>query len=221
MPLRAHWSEHCEHFSGGLTSAALGSVVLAEVWTALVPDSGSHAVVERTPRLIHREDPELYKLGLQVHGTSVIEPDGRQARLQPGDLAIYNTSRPYRIWCISDFRMTVAMFPRTLVRLPERRVRDLTAVYLSGTSGFASRIGPLISGLGAELNATSPVTATHLGDAIVDVVTATFAQRMCPPEPESQMTHRELVAQVTGFVDRNLDRPELSTKISTPTKPGT
>jgi hypothetical protein len=66
-------------FRGGVTSTALGSVVLAEV-------TADEAVVERTPRLIRQDDPELYMFGLQVSGTSVIEQDSRQAHLRPGDL---------------------------------------------------------------------------------------------------------------------------------------
>ena len=65
---------------------------------------------------------QFFKFGLQVAGTSVVEQDGRQARLVPGDLVIYDTSRPYRIVCDEQFRMTVAMFPRRLVGLPEQRL---------------------------------------------------------------------------------------------------
>jgi AraC-like DNA-binding protein len=206
VPLQARCDSDIAHFSGDVGSAALGSVLLAEV-------AASHAVVERTRRLIRQDDPELYKFGLQVSGSSVIEQDDRQARLRPGDLAIYDTSRPYRISFSDDFRMTIAMFPRKLVRLPERHMAGLTAVRLAGDTGLGSLIAPLMKGLSAELSATRPVIATHLGDAVVDLVTAAFAQQMQRPlDEESPASHRVLLTQVGKFIDDNLHDPGLSSK---------
>ncbi|KRB80109.1 hypothetical protein ASE01_00980 [Nocardioides sp. Root190] len=206
VPLRARCADDATGFSGEVDSAMLGSVMLAEV-------SASHALVERTPRLIRSDDPELYKFGLQVSGTSLIEQDDRQARLRPGDLAIYDTSRPYRITFSDDFRMTVAMFPRALVRLPAQQMAAMTAVRLAGDNGLGALIAPLMKGIGAELNASRPVIATHLGDAVVDLVTAAFAQQLDRPlEPDSPASHRALVAKVRTFVDERLPDPSLTSK---------
>ncbi|MFD5247802.1 helix-turn-helix domain-containing protein [Amycolatopsis sp. NPDC058340] len=205
VPLQAR-CDGTAGFSGGVDSAALGSVVLAAV-------SASHAVVERTRRLIRQDDPELYKFGLQVSGSSVIEQDDRQARLRPGDLAVYDTSRPYRISFSDDFRMTVAMFPRKLVRLPEDHMAGLTAVRLAGDSGLGALIAPLLKGLGGELGTATTVIATHLGDAVVDLVTAAFAQQLRQPlDEDGPASHRALRARVGKFVDDNLADPALSSK---------
>ena len=206
VPLRARCADGHASFTGVVDSVMLGSVMLAEV-------AASHALVERTPRLIRSGDPELYKFGLQVSGSSVIEQDDRQAHLQPGDLAIYDTSRPYRVTFSDDFRMTVAMFPRTLVRLPERQMAAMTAVRLAGDSGLGALIAPLMKGIGAELGASRPVIATHLGDAVVDLVTAAFAQQLNRPlEPDSPTSYRTLIARVRKFVDDRLPDPTLCSK---------
>lgn len=206
VPLRARCSDGAAAFSGHVESALLGSVVLAEV-------AASHAQVERTPRLIRSDDPELYKFGLQTSGTSIIEQDNRQAHLRPGDLAIYDTSRPYRITFSDHFRMTVAMFPRSLVRLPEKHMANLTAVRLAGDTGLGSLIAPLMTGLSSQFNTTRPVIAAHLGDAVVDLVTAAFAQQMQRPiDPASPVAHRTLVEEVRRFIDQRLGDPRLTSK---------
>ncbi|RLV50340.1 helix-turn-helix domain-containing protein [Nocardioides mangrovicus] len=193
-------------FRGAVASATLGTVTIADV-------TASHAVVERTPRLIRLDDPELYKFGLQQSGTCVIEQDQRQARLQPGDLAIYDTSRSYRIRFSDDFRMTVAMFPRSLVHLPADQMASLTAVRLAGNQGLATLIGPLMRGLSADMSADGGVIAAHLGDAVVDLVTAAFAQQLSAVAPvDSPAGHRVLVRQVLRFIDENLHDPELSSR---------
>lgn len=206
VPLRARCADGVGAFSGQVGSAVLGSVVLADV-------SASHAQVERTPRLIRADDPELYKFGLQTSGTSVIEQDDRQACLRPGDLAIYDTSRPYRISFSDEFRMTVAMFPRSLVRLPEQKMASLTAVRLAGDTGLGALIAPLMAGLSTQLNSTRPVIATHLGDAVVDLVTAAFAQQMQSSiDPGSEAGHRTIVEQVSRFIDERLQDADLTSK---------
>lgn len=207
VPLRARCVDGAATFSGQVGSAILGSVVLADV-------AASHAQVERTPRLIRADDPELYKFGLQTSGTSVIEQDDRQASLRPGDLAIYDTSRPYRITFSDDFRMTVAMFPRSLVRLPEQKMASLTAVRLAGDTGLGALIAPLMTGLTSQLSSARPVIATHLGDAVVDLVTAAFAQQMQRLiDPASATAHRTVVEQVRRFIDERLQDPGLTSKM--------
>lgn len=207
VPLRARCSDGTAAFSGRVDSAVLGSVVLAEV-------AASHAQVERTPRLIRSDDPELYKFGLQTSGTSIIEQDDRQAHLRPGDLAIYDTSRPYRITFSDDFRMTVAMFPRSLVRLPEQQMASLTAIRLAGHTGLGALIAPLMTGLRSQFDTTRPVIAAHLGDAVVDLVTAAFAQQMQRPiDPASTVAHRTLVEEVRRFIDQRLGDPGLTSKV--------
>ena len=207
VPLQARCSNAAAGFAGGVDSAELGSVTLASV-------TASHAMVERTRRLIRQDDPELYKFALQVSGTSMIEQDDRQARLAPGDLAIYDTSRPYRVSFSDGFRMTIAMFPRKLVRLPEDHMARLTAVRLAGDTGLGALIAPLMKGLSGDLATPTTVIAAHLGDAVLDLVTAAFARQMQQPlEEGTSAFRRALRVKVGKFIDDNLHNPELTSKV--------
>src|SRR5262245_17772133 len=77
-------------FAGGLASRQVGDVQLSQV-------SGGALLVERTPLTIRRSDPGYFKVGLQVRGACAIDQDGRQTALDPGDFAIYDSARPYRL----------------------------------------------------------------------------------------------------------------------------
>ncbi|SHN47740.1 helix-turn-helix domain-containing protein [Cryptosporangium aurantiacum] len=208
VPLRAcRPAASVTGFRGDVTATSFGSVVLAEVRTASATD------VERTPRLIRQTDPELYKFGLQLSGSCVLEQDDRQARLDPGDLAIYDTSRPYRIACSDGFAMIVAMFPRHLVHLPEQRMAELTAVRLCGDTGLGRLVAPLLRGLTSELDGDRTGITTHLGDAIVDLVTAALAERMALPSTAgARDPHRALVTQVRAYIDQHLPESTLCTQ---------
>jgi AraC-like DNA-binding protein len=69
-------------------------------------------------------------------------------------------------------------------------------------------------GLGAGRGGARPVIATHLGDAVVDLVTAAFAEQMQRPlEEQGAGTHRVLVAQASKFIDEHLTDSELCSKM--------
>src|ERR1700759_352636 len=55
------------------------------------------ATVSRTPALIARADPDLFKMALVTSGSCLVSQDGRQARLTAGAFALYDTRRPYQV----------------------------------------------------------------------------------------------------------------------------
>ncbi|WP_238997220.1 AraC family transcriptional regulator [Mycolicibacterium sp. CBMA 361] len=83
---------------------------------------------------------------------------------------------------------------------------------LAGDSGLGALIAPLMRGLTAEIGGARPVIATHLGDAVVDLVTAAFAQQMARPLEDEARPHRVLVAQASRFIDDHLHDPDLCGK---------
>ncbi|WP_326837442.1 helix-turn-helix domain-containing protein [Amycolatopsis rhabdoformis] len=207
VPLKAGCTQDAAAFTGTVEAVTLGPVVLTTV-------TASEGFVERTRRQIRDDDVAVYKFGLQVGGTCVLEQDGRQAFLKPGDLAIYDTSRPYRISLDHDFRMTVAIFSRDLVQLPQADLAEATAVRFAGSSGMFSLVAPLLAGLGREVGPATTFTANHLGDAVVDLTTAAFAElTQRAVDQESSAARRALLANATKFIDEHLPDPNLSTKL--------
>jgi hypothetical protein len=81
--------------------------------------------------LIRRTDPEYYKVGMLLGGRGVVLQDDRDAVLSPGDFAVWNTSRPYRLEFDETFRILVLMCPHTALRVPARTMARMTAVGLS------------------------------------------------------------------------------------------
>ncbi|GAA5125520.1 AraC-like ligand-binding domain-containing protein [Pseudonocardia adelaidensis] len=206
VPLLAGPTETDAHFAGTLSSMTLGSVLLTTV-------SASRGFVERTPRLIRSDDVDVYKFGLQVGGTCIIEQDGHQALLAPGDLAIYDTSRPYRISFSNNFRMTVAIFPRSLVRIPKDDMATSMAVRLPRKSGIFPLIAPLLKELPREDRSDHLLPSTHVGDAIVSLTTAAFGQLMEKSFGEDPYdSHKLLLAQAIRFIKESLQDPQLSPK---------
>src|SRR5262249_5573297 len=125
-------------FGGALASQPIGQVQLSQV-------SGGPVQVARTPRTIRQNDPEFYKVSMQVRGYCVLEQDGREAALTPGDFAIYDTTRPYKLTYDQDFRTLVVMLPRALLSLKPDDMTGLTARRISGRRGIGALISPFLT----------------------------------------------------------------------------
>src|SRR6201986_5546282 len=67
---------------GEIAAGQLGPVNVGRVET-----STPHSVY-RTPGLIRRDSPELYRVALTMSGQACLLPEGRTARLRPGGLTL-------------------------------------------------------------------------------------------------------------------------------------
>src|SRR5262245_59865585 len=96
--------------------------------------------VRRTPELISQVDPDLLKMVLVRGGNScVVDQGDRQARLEAGEFAVYDTRRPYEVACGTDgeqpTQMMTFMFSPALIPLPRNRIGDLAALRFAATAG--------------------------------------------------------------------------------------
>ncbi|MET0822392.1 MAG: helix-turn-helix domain-containing protein [Aeromicrobium sp.] len=163
--------------------------------------------IERTRRSAEKADQAYFKVGLQMSGRAVLLQDGREANLAAGDLAVYDTTRPYRIDFLDDYRMLVVMFPRQLLRVSSTAASEGTARVFSGRSGMGALLSPLLTTLETELlngGGENP----HLNDAVLDLVAACFTQGAQPREPGSGR-RESLTLTIKSYIEAHLRDPDL------------
>jgi AraC-like DNA-binding protein len=190
---------------GQIEAGQLGSLGVGRVQT-LTPHS-----VHRTPGLIRRDAPDLLRVVVPVSGTVLLAQDGRTARVGTGDLAIYDFSRPYELIYDASVQLTVFSFARELLGVPADSVRRLTAVPISGDGGTAALALPLMSRVAVDVDSYHPVSASRLSTVVMDLLTATVAERASQLSVlDPQTRERLLVRQVQAFVEEHLSETGLS-----------
>lgn len=160
-----------DRFRGVIRAAGADDVQVSDI-------RATEHVVERTPELVARGDRPCFKLSLMLSGAGLLIQDHREAVLQPGDLAVYDTSRPYTLEFDQDFRMLVVMFPRQLVALPPDLVGQLTAVKISGRDGLGAVVAPYLAQLGEHLEQLTGSTGARLTHSALDLVTTVFTREL-------------------------------------------
>ena len=84
------------HFHSQIRRFDLPAIRLTEV-------SGSPQHVTRSKRRLARSPSDDFLINLQLSGRSKVVQDGRVAETAPGDLALYDASRPYELLMRTDY----------------------------------------------------------------------------------------------------------------------
>ncbi|MBN9178664.1 MAG: helix-turn-helix domain-containing protein [Microbacterium sp.] len=194
-------SRRSDRFRGVIRGAGIDEVHISDV-------RATEHVVERTPELIARDDRPHFKVSLMLAGTGLLIQDDREAVLTPGDLAVYDTSRPYTLTFDEDFRTMVVMFPRHLITLPADMVGQLTAVRIAGSEGLGAVVSPYLMQLAANLDQFRGSTGARLAHSALDLVTTVFTRELGLDDALAD-PHRALMQRIRSHIERNLASADL------------
>jgi AraC-like DNA-binding protein len=140
-------------------------------------------VVRRRARPV---EPPQVLLAVQVAGTTVVEQAGRRAVLRPGDMTVYDATRPYtvrpytvrpytvrnRAWTqLHHFRI-----PRDALALPRARLDPLLAVRIgTDTNPLAAAVGSFFATLAGSPALDRPDAAHAVAEPSIQLVRALLA----------------------------------------------
>ncbi|MGW1157929.1 AraC-like ligand-binding domain-containing protein [Streptomyces sp. NPDC002519] len=190
-------------FAGQIASGRLGYVKVAtiEADAQRMSRTAAHAASVRTAG-------DFVSVGLQAQGRSTLVQDGRTALLNPGDMVLYSSARPFTLDQPGTFRMHVFQVPQSVLAVPDRDVRSVTALPLSADEGVAGRLAPLLSML-AESRFSHPAPVSELlGGTVGDLLAALVGERGTARESRCDLD--PMTARVREYVSRNLADPDLS-----------
>lgn len=185
----------------------LGSVTVSELEFT---EMGSR----RTPQLIRRSDPEEWELTLLCTGSTWIEQGRNRADMLPGDLVLYDTSRPFQSQILdqgSPCRTVLLQLPRKVFPLPEQMLRTHVAQPISSAYGSAALLGRFLEGTLEHAQTLKSGECARLETVAIGLMTALFAatadaEDLIPPQTRQQT----LLRQLKTFVLGKLHDPRLS-----------
>lgn len=166
------------------------------------------SVVARTPKLVRRSPSDLIKVSLQLDGEELIEQDGRVALLHAGDLAIYDTSRPYTLRFDGTSSLLVFTFPIGYLDLPRDELAEVTATAFPLESPLGRVVNSFFVDLAkslAELPGEHGQRLARTGLDLLMTLVSTQLHNGVRRDPKRQLLH-----ELLGTIDRMLADPSLS-----------
>ncbi|MEV0779571.1 helix-turn-helix domain-containing protein [Streptomyces sp. NPDC050428] len=93
--------------------------------------------LSRTGRLARKDEEPAVTLGVQMTGSSMVVQNGRECLLGPGHCAVFESIAPYTLLFDEGVDHRFIRFPRAALALPDRLLRDMTAVPLGSDNPVA------------------------------------------------------------------------------------
>lgn len=165
--------------------------------------AGTPQLLRRTPDAIRTAESTPLKVCAVRAGEVVLRRDDMpDLRLGPGDIALYDTSRPYELRLMNRFSCTVMTVARDDLALPSRTLSHALQHQLPGLGPGAVLAQLLESAVDDGL--TRPDTALLLGHAAVDLLTGLAYEHDVPAAPDDALR-----IGVLGYIREHLGDPDL------------
>lgn len=166
--------------------------------------------VQRTHSAIARDSEDCFLVATQTRGHGMVEQDGRETLMAPGDFSIYQSTRPYTLRFSEDFEEVVLKVRGDALRSVLRNAESLTATKVCGTSGPGRLFHGLLQALRGDLDALPPASATAVGDSLVNLVAAGLqAVQGAGPVDASALKAYHL-HRIRRCIDEHLHEPALT-----------
>jgi AraC-like DNA-binding protein len=176
--------------------------------TSIVDISADGHEVHRTLGLIEQSDQRYFKLNVQLEGAGFLVQGTRETVLQPGDMTVYDTTKPYSLVFERHARMIVVMFPHDALTLSPDLIGQLSAVRMS-PQGVAGLVGPFIRQMAENFPALDGPSGARLASNALELV-ATMLHSELGERRDTMTPHALLLASFYDYIDANLGDPDLS-----------
>lgn len=153
--------------AGRVTAGSVGGTQLRRI------AAGPHRFV-RTARQVRSADEDYLQVALALRGRTLVVQDGREAVIGPGELVVYDSSRPFAFVTSDRFEYSVCLHPMSRLPLSRAELAAVTATAFGGR-GVAALVPPLLAALEGVVGEDVPEESRRalsrtLGELLVALV---------------------------------------------------
>jgi AraC-like DNA-binding protein len=169
-------------------------------------------IVKRTRKRIRGAREEVMLISLQVSGIGSVAQDGREAILEPGDFACYDSTRPYTLRFNTEFEQLVLHMPRQAMVRRIGRTEAWTARRVEAASPVGSLVLPFVRQTAAIVSEVGPATASRLSETCLSLVTAALGERLSDSLEGQTAARTALTFRAKAVIESNLHDHALNTE---------
>lgn len=194
------------HFSAQISTREFGTLTLSETSSSTPADNLIR--ITRGAYEIRKDPRDHFMTLFMIRGDATLVQDDREARMGPGDIIVYDQSKPFALEFGQQSSSIVLTIPRPLLtsRLPE--VDRLTARLINGRSKFSVLAGSVVYQLLGLDNVDRYDVVGRLSTSALDILAATLEAELTDLAFLDRERSRRL-DQVKRFIMDNLHDCEL------------
>lgn len=153
-------------------------------------------------------DDGLLVVMVVVSGAAVVEQDNRRAFLNPGDMVLYDTSRPVSLELPGPFCVKMLVVPRRLAGLRNEHLQRIIATTVRPDSAMGAVAAGFLMHL-ADTAAHCPApTAVPLASSVIDLLSLLAEELVNLGEPAP--AHLDRLPAIKEFIEQHINDPGLT-----------
>lgn len=168
---------------------------------------------------IQREAGECDKISQDAYfavvllsGQYLLEQQGRETFLQPGDMALYDATRPHRIHCPGPFSKLIVSIPRTMLRQSLAGVEHCTARAISHKDGMGAISSNFLQSAARHVNSLKHADFSALAPQALSLISS--ALHSIKPEDAVIGRCRSLsLYSAKQFIEQQLHQQQLDSAL--------
>ncbi|MFB3813155.1 MAG: helix-turn-helix domain-containing protein [Terriglobales bacterium] len=163
----------------------------------------------RTRAQVRQALQEVVLISMQLSGTCWLLQDGREAKLDPGDFAFCDSTRPYSALLSGEFEQLVVHMPRDLWVRKIGPTEQLTARAVRGNTPTGGLVTNFLRQVVPAMASAEPTTAQRLAEVSVALVTTAIGETMSQHLVSGSSSRIALLYRAKTFIEENLHDPNL------------
>ncbi|MET0929481.1 MAG: helix-turn-helix domain-containing protein, partial [Aeromicrobium sp.] len=157
-------------------------------------------------------EPNIF-FAVQGAGTSRVSQGDRQVVLRPGDMTVYDTTRPYAITNVGLTELHYFQVPRSVLALPERTLDEVLGVRISADNNpLAAVASPFLASLGHGDVLDRPRAAELVAAPAIELLRAVIAAHVDDTDLAREPLDASLALRVRRHIAAHLRDRDMSTE---------
>jgi len=166
--------------------------------------------VIRSRRRIAQSTEEEFLISFQIAQQGIVRQNNREAILQPGSFALYDSTEPYTLTFEKPFHQLVVQIPKDVMSRHLINPEQYTAIPISANNGLGAVLKNLVFSLAAEMNNLEQAS-DELSENLLQMIAMAFSSSvMLEQINDSSVVRESLKRRILQYIDNNLCDPDLN-----------
>lgn len=172
----------------------------------------SAIVIERLSGEPYFVSQDAYFAVVLLSGRYSLAQQGREVFLKPGDLVLYDATRPHRIHCPGNFSKLIVSIPRKALRDRVAGIEHCTALRIPGREGIGAVASNFIRSCACQAGQLHPHEFLALSEHSLDLLTLALSA-VGPVDFNLSRSRSLSLHRIKDFIERHLADPSLDARL--------
>jgi AraC-like DNA-binding protein len=187
--------------------AELQSGVVADIGLVLFENSPMTAF--HLPQHVEKANSDELFVSRQLAGSLVLEQDGREVILGPGDIALIDPRLPYGAKFSAGSRLLLLKFPRHQLEARVGGTQEMTACSIKPSAAEVRLTSAFLAALPAYAGELDPTAADIIQEQVIDLVALSLAKALERSTPRISAARSTALLKVRAVIESRLTDPDL------------